>query len=95
MFMFPGVPTLWGNFELKNVNLAQKMLLQFSGKAASELKDRGKWDGLVEKFSQLPLYWMKFHGSTRYQCLHQKWTIFHPVAFLLMIRLGVQFLQCG
>jgi twinkle protein len=34
-FMSPGVRTLWGNFEIKNTYLAQKMLLQYAGTSVS------------------------------------------------------------
>lgn len=81
-----GVRTLWGNFEIKNTFLAQKMLLQHAGKKATtwpitlctapsydrsasgkslnDLQDKEKWDQAVQTFSELPLYWMRFHGST-------------------------------
>nr|AAZ06404.1 mitochondrial helicase twinkle [Acanthamoeba castellanii] len=63
-FAMQGVRTLWGNFEIKNTYLAQKMLLQYAGKNLAELQDRAQWDEASRAFSDLPLYWMRFHGST-------------------------------
>lgn len=61
-FCRQGVPTLWGSFELSNVRLAKKMLMQHAGinltKKTSELA------GAVERFSQLPLFFLRFYGST-------------------------------
>ncbi|CAG8578574.1 10805_t:CDS:2, partial [Paraglomus occultum] len=58
-----GVNTLWGSFEIPNVRLAKKMLQQFAGKALTleKIKEFPLW---AEKFQQLPMYFLKFFGST-------------------------------
>jgi len=63
-FASQGVRTLWGNFEIKNTHLAQKMLMQYAGKSVSEMQEKAKWDEVVQAFSDIPIYWMRFHGST-------------------------------
>jgi len=63
-FATQGVRTLWGNFEIKNTYLAQKMLLQYAGKNMTDLQDKAQWDEASQAFSDLPMYWMRFHGST-------------------------------
>lgn len=57
-----GVTTLWGSFEILNKRLAKKMLCQFAEKdlAQSPLE----FDVWADKFEQLPLYFLKFFGST-------------------------------
>ncbi|PHJ17310.1 dna polymerase i, partial [Cystoisospora suis] len=61
-FCLQGVPTLWGSFEVNNIRLLKTMLRQFSG---GELDgDRARFDFYANKFSSLPLYFLKFHGST-------------------------------
>lgn len=35
-----------------------------AGKSLTELQDKEKWHEAVQAFSDLPLYWMRFHGST-------------------------------
>ncbi|CAG8469968.1 3874_t:CDS:2 [Funneliformis caledonium] len=57
-----GVSTLWGSFEIPNVRLAKKMLQQFAGKDLS--KDTTEFNNLAERFQQLPMYFLKFYGST-------------------------------
>lgn len=57
-----GINTLWGSFEIKNTRLVQKMLCQHTGLSAENLlKD---WDRNTESFAELPLYFMRFFGST-------------------------------
>ncbi|CBZ52781.1 hypothetical protein NCLIV_025690 [Neospora caninum Liverpool] len=61
-FCLQGLPTLWGSFEVNNVRLLKTMLRQFSG---GELDgDRARFDFFADKFASLPLYFLKFHGST-------------------------------
>ncbi|XP_004080672.1 twinkle protein, mitochondrial [Oryzias latipes] len=56
-----GVNTLWGSFEINNVRLAKIMLTQF---AMERLEDNlEKYDFWADKFEQLPLYFMTFHGQ--------------------------------
>ncbi|CAB4477264.1 uncharacterized protein OCT59_016393 [Rhizophagus irregularis] len=57
-----GISTLWGSFEIPNVRLAKKMLQQFAGKDLT--KHPEEFADLAEKFQQLPMYFLKFYGST-------------------------------
>ncbi|CAG8601282.1 8245_t:CDS:2 [Ambispora leptoticha] len=59
-FCRSGVSTLWGSFEIPNVRLAKKMLQQFAG---HELTPE-EFFQTTEKFQQLPMYFLKFFGST-------------------------------
>lgn len=55
-----GVPTLWGSFEIRNVRLAKVMLKQFSGiNLDKHLQQYEYW---ADRFQQIPLYYMGFHG---------------------------------
>ncbi|XP_053245360.1 twinkle mtDNA helicase isoform X1 [Podarcis raffonei] len=55
-----GVNTLWGSFEINNVRLAKIMLTQFAmGRLEEQLE---KYDEWADKFEDLPLYFMTFHG---------------------------------
>ncbi|XP_075685556.1 twinkle mtDNA helicase isoform X1 [Rhinoderma darwinii] len=56
-----GVNTLWGSFELNNVRLAKVMLSQFSLQRLEEQLD--KYDEWADRFEELPLYFMTFHGE--------------------------------
>ncbi|XP_019720665.1 twinkle mtDNA helicase [Hippocampus comes] len=56
-----GVNTLWGSFEINNVRLAKIMLTQF---AVQRLEDNlEQYDFWADKFEELPLYFMTFHGQ--------------------------------
>lgn len=56
-----GVKTLWGSFEVKNVRLAKMMLTQYSERSlVKHLQDFDYW---CDRFEQIPLYFMKFHGQ--------------------------------
>lgn len=56
-----GVNTLWGSFEINNVRLAKIMLTQF---AMQRLEDNlEQYDYWADKFEELPLYFMTFHGQ--------------------------------
>ncbi|CAO3661969.1 unnamed protein product [Umbelopsis ramanniana] len=57
-----GVTTLWGSFEILNKRLAKKMLCQFAGKDLAQAPN--EFDVWADKFEQLPLYFLKFFGST-------------------------------
>ena len=61
-FCNQGVATLWGSFELPNVRLAKKMLIQNSQVDEDTL--RQNYDAYAEKFCEMPLYFLRFHGST-------------------------------
>jgi twinkle protein len=55
-----GVPTLWGSFEIQNQRLARMMMSQKSNSALST----ANFNEIADSFEQLPLYFLKFHGST-------------------------------
>ncbi|XP_076981870.1 twinkle mtDNA helicase isoform X2 [Tamandua tetradactyla] len=56
-----GVNTLWGSFEIGNVRLARVMLTQFAVGRLEEQLD--KYDEWADRFEDLPLYFMTFHGQ--------------------------------
>ncbi|XP_075072355.1 twinkle mtDNA helicase [Mixophyes fleayi] len=56
-----GINTMWGSFELNNVRLAKIMLTQFSLQRLEEQLD--KYDEWADRFEELPLYFMTFHGQ--------------------------------
>ncbi|XP_029977548.1 twinkle mtDNA helicase [Sphaeramia orbicularis] len=56
-----GVNTLWGSFEINNVRLAKIMLTQFSMQRLEENLEQ--YDFWADKFEELPLYFMTFHGQ--------------------------------
>ena len=70
-----GVSTLWRSFEVKNTRLMQKMLRQFAGMGlafGAGVPVMGPGGGMdaetlnevAECFEDLPLYFLRFHGST-------------------------------
>ncbi|KAJ1977765.1 hypothetical protein H4R34_003459 [Dimargaris verticillata] len=61
-FCQSGVSTLWGSFEIPNVRLAKKMLYQLANKDLSRRPE--EFDYWADRFEQLPLYFLKFFGST-------------------------------
>ncbi|KAJ2061256.1 hypothetical protein GGI17_003205 [Coemansia sp. S146] len=62
-FCKSGVSTLWGSFEIPNVRLATRMMSQFAKCDVSKVP--GDIDYWSRKFEQLPMYFLKFHGSTK------------------------------
>ncbi|TSK14771.1 Twinkle protein, mitochondrial [Bagarius yarrelli] len=56
-----GVNTLWGSFEIKNVRLAKIILTQFAMQRLEENLEQ--YDYWADKFEELPLYFMTFHGQ--------------------------------
>ncbi|CAN8073490.1 unnamed protein product [Agarophyton chilense] len=62
-YCLQGVGTLWGSFEVPNVRLAQKLLQQFHAihRDGSNLVER--FDYWADRFSEMPMYFMKYHGS--------------------------------
>ncbi|KAJ2419844.1 hypothetical protein GGF47_004518 [Coemansia sp. RSA 2524] len=61
-FCKSGVSTLWGSFEIPNVRLATRMMSQFAKRnIAQNVAEIDYWS---RKFEQLPMYFLKFHGST-------------------------------
>lgn len=61
------VNVLWGSFEIKNTRLIQKLLQQFSRDplpVAGQVDAATKLNNLADRFAELPLYFMKFHGGS-------------------------------
>ncbi|KAJ8416153.1 hypothetical protein AAFF_G00381750 [Aldrovandia affinis] len=56
-----GVNTLWGSFEINNVRLAKIMLTQFCMQRLEDSLEQ--YDAWADKFEDLPLYFMTFHGQ--------------------------------
>jgi twinkle protein len=60
------VNVLWGSFEIKNTRLIHKLMQQFvreplpTGDAAMV----GNLEAIADRFAQLPLYFLKFHGGS-------------------------------
>ncbi|KAJ2383579.1 hypothetical protein GGI05_005271, partial [Coemansia sp. RSA 2603] len=62
-FCRSGVSTLWGSFEIPNVRLAARMMSQYARTDISKSpKDIDYWS---RRFGDLPMYFLKFHGSTK------------------------------
>ena len=61
-----GVNTLWGSFEIKNTRLMHKLLQQFSrGPMPNDRSAKVQaLEVLADRFENLPLYFMKFHGGS-------------------------------
>ncbi|KAJ1673626.1 hypothetical protein EV182_004867, partial [Spiromyces aspiralis] len=62
-FCKSGVSTLWGSFEVPNVRLLSRMMGQFARRDLS--KDAAGFEEWSRRFEQLPMYFLKFHGSTQ------------------------------
>ena len=65
-FAEQGVNTLWGSFEIKNTRLMHKLLQQFSREPLPVGKPDAvdSLNALADRFQNLPLYFMKFHGGS-------------------------------
>lgn len=61
-FCESAVATLWGSFEVKNEILMTNMLLQYS--KTNLVKEPQKFDYHAVQLENLPLYFMKFFGSS-------------------------------
>jgi len=61
-----GINTLWGSFEIKNTRLMHKLLHQFSrGPLPNDQINKAQvLEVLADRFENLPLYFMKFHGGS-------------------------------
>ena len=57
-----GVPTLWGSFELSNIRLVKKMIQQLASLPLDAHIDQFEY--WADAFEALPLYFMKFFGSS-------------------------------
>lgn len=64
-FFLLQVNTLWGSFEIRNVRLAKTMLTQFAEKNLE--KNIDEYNLWADKFEQLPMYFMTFHGQQTMQ----------------------------
>ena len=62
-----GENVLWGSFEIKNTRLLHKLMKQFSRDAlpvSTEKNAKEKFEALADRFENLSLYFMKFHGGS-------------------------------
>jgi twinkle protein len=62
-----GINVLWGSFEIKNTRLLHKLLKQFSRNGLPANTDDGAnelLNALADRFQELPLYFMRFHGGS-------------------------------
>eukprot|EP01084_Bolivina_argentea_P223014 377397_1 len=61
-----GVNTLWGSFEVQNSRLVGKMIQQFAGSPLPTIVGAGMdaMNCLADRFQDLPLQYMTFHGGT-------------------------------
>ncbi|KAI8869739.1 P-loop containing nucleoside triphosphate hydrolase protein, partial [Ramicandelaber brevisporus] len=57
-----GVSTLWGSFEIQNKRLAKRMLIQHA--KLDLTTDLDQFDNYANQFSRLPLFFLRFFGST-------------------------------
>lgn len=62
-FCLQGVPTLWGSFEVSNVRLVARILKQFQGAHGNKSDLVSGFSEWAERFSELPMYYMAYHGS--------------------------------
>ena len=64
------VRTLWGSFEIKNTRLMHNLLKQYARGSLLLEKNQDKQrqletiEMLADKFQELPMYFMKFHGGS-------------------------------
>lgn len=62
-----GINVLWGSFEIKNTRLMHKLLKQFSRDVLPSNSDPNAnelFNALADRFEELPLYFMRFHGGS-------------------------------
>lgn len=62
-----GVNVLWGSFEIKNTRLIHKLMQQYAREplaTVGEPVDQNRLAALADRFGQLPLHFLKFHGGT-------------------------------
>lgn len=62
-YCMQGVPTLWGSFEVGNVRLAGRILRQFHSAHEHRPSLLENFDEWADRFSELPLHFMRYHGS--------------------------------
>jgi twinkle protein len=60
------VNVLWGSFEIQNRRLIAKLLQQFARNPLprGDPTQRTKLDVIADRFEELPLYFLKFHGGS-------------------------------
>lgn len=93
-YCMQGANTLWGSFELNNVRMAKVMLSQFAGIGPEALWER--FDEHADRFEQLPLYFLRFFGSSEVdQVIHamEYATYVYDVAHVVLDNL--QFMTSG
>lgn len=85
--MCQGVPTLWGSFEVKNVRLLKRMMQQHCGRPLDRI-NKQDFLGLCGPFSELPMYFLKFFGSTDVHKVRSLWMrgLVVVVAFVVRMR---------
>lgn len=61
-----GTNLLWGSFEIKNTRLMHKLLQQFAREPLpkGDLSMMDKMHAIADRFQQLPLYFLTFHGGS-------------------------------
>lgn len=59
-----GVRHAWGSFEIKNHKLVKSMFYKFAGKPLHYDQHKREIDSAWEKFVEIPVWLMKFFGST-------------------------------
>ena len=61
-----GTNLLWGSFEIKNTRLMHKLMQQFAREPLpkGDLSLEDKLHAIADRFEQLPLYFMTFHGGS-------------------------------
>ncbi len=62
-----GENVLWGSFEVKNTRLLHKLMKQFSRDSlplSTDPNARENLEALADRFENLSLYFMKFHGGS-------------------------------
>ncbi|KAL1917365.1 uncharacterized protein VTP21DRAFT_5021 [Calcarisporiella thermophila] len=57
-----GIPTLWGSFEIPNVRLAKKLLMQLAERDLSTVPE--EFDVWANELQRIPMYFLRFFGST-------------------------------
>eukprot|EP01133_Synstelium_polycarpum_P014161 gene14161-16690_t len=62
-FCTQGTRTLWGSFEIKVARLAKKMMSQYA--CVSLESNVADYDRLANEFAALPMYFLRFFGSTQ------------------------------
>lgn len=63
-YSMQGVRTLWGSLEIPYVRLAARMLKQFHAVCSEGQGDLvNEFDLWADRFSELPIYFLKYHGS--------------------------------